>query len=344
MRFLRPRVFLALFAANQFLVATYQPFAAAAQQDGDSRPLGQADAARSENVGPSTLNNAREGKPSSQHGLHEGTDFKIGPVTDDSKLIKPVAGDKNKSVEDAKDKSPQKEKNEEEAGMRDQRETNTEYSFGPGKKISVGALKVAQDLEILDTMRRLEQWKSTHGNVRDAHDLDSLAIRQELHEDLFSAFMQTRRVISEVERQIAGFDAVARVLEAKRDQAIRNNTILNFTSGGALAMTQGAISIGTPMKYQNAGNELGAIAGGLTTLIGVYALKIQKGGNRTAEREPNMLAPIFDLVPVEPNKYPPAIWNYMNSYEPGQKNTRREQLVQRWRTLNYIDKCSGVTS
>lgn len=280
-----------------------------------------------------------QAETSNPNSLHHGSDFKIGPVTDDSKLIKPVAGDHNKSITD--DKNPQNDpakKEEAEAGISDQRKTNQEFNFKGQGKISVGALRIAEELEILPVINSLAEWRSKHGNVRDSHDIESLALRQELHEDLFSAFLQTRRVISELDRQIVGYDAVARVLEDKRDQAIRTNNILNFTTAGALAVTQGSISIGTPTSYQNAGNEIGIIAGGLTALIGAYALKIEKGGKRDAEREPNMLAPVFDLAPVEPNKYPPAIWNYLNAYEPGQKNTRREQMIQRWRTLNYIDK------
>ncbi|HEY9715698.1 MAG TPA: hypothetical protein V6C72_19645, partial [Chroococcales cyanobacterium] len=275
--------------------------------------------------------------------FHEGSDFKIGPVTDDSKLIKPVAGEKNKSLSDTKEKRPEKAESEEEAGMRDQRKTNQEVKVDDSA-ISVGALKVAADLEIAQEIVALEKWKQKHAHEKPTADIEVIALRQELDEDLFSAFLQTRRVISELDRQISGFEAVARVLEDKRDQAIRNNTILNFTSGGALAMTQGIMSVGTPMKFQNTGNELGAVAGALTMAIGAYALKIQNGGKRSAEQDPNMLAPIFGLVPVEPNKYPPVIWNYLNDYEPKQKLSRKQQLIERWKTLNYIQKEGGEKS
>jgi hypothetical protein len=98
------------------------------------------------------------------------------------------------------------------------------------------------------------------------------------------------------------------------------------------------------MKYQNAGNELGAVAGALTAVIGAYALKLQGGGKRSSERDPNMLAPIFGLVPNEPNKYPLITWNYLNDFEPGQKKTRREQLIDRWVKLNYIEPLSKPSS
>jgi hypothetical protein len=271
--------------------------------------------------------------------FHEGTDFKIGPVTDDSKLLKPFAGEHNHTADNNPDREHESKESAsaDRAGMTDNRRTNKEIQFGAHGKISVGALQVAEDLEILPQIKELIEWREAHGNERDARNLTSLAMRQELHEDLFSAFLQTRRVISELDRQISGYEAVARVLEDKRDQAIRTNNILNFTTNGALTMSAGAISVGTPTNFQNAGNELSVVAGGLTALIGAYALKIEKGGRRSADLEPNMLASIFDLAPVDPNKYPPVIWNYMNAYEPGQKITRREQIIHRWKTLHYID-------
>ena len=269
--------------------------------------------------------------------FHEGSDFKIGPVTDDSKLIKPVAGENNKSLTDDKKEPTDKKASEEQAGMKDQRKTNIEYELG-NQKISVGALRIARELDIYDDLLELERLKSQKRYGKKVYSPETLSLRLDLDEQLFAAFMQTRRVISELDRQISGFAAIQKVLEDKRDQAIRTNNIINFSTSGTLASTQGALSIGTPTSFQNTGNTLAAIAGGLTVLISTYALKLQKGGKRSAERDPNMLAPIFDLAPVEPNKYPPVIWNFLNDYEPQQKLTRREQLIERWKTLNYIDK------
>jgi hypothetical protein len=353
-----------------------------------------------------------------------GSDFKTGPVTDDEKLIKPVAKDAKNPIDanstklkpnDASestdtDKSTGKNKNADQDKTTDKHKrsdqdknpgtnTTTEKtdnqpaqsgqtsetspssdshtgSSSPADKlvkpaptapedansttpkknfnvtindkgpISIGATKVAKDLDMLDAIAELNDLKRTRAYVpgRHVHSLEAISVRQDLDETMLSAFLSTRRVISELDRQISGYDAVARVLEEKRDQAIRYNNILNFTSGGALAMTQGAISIGTPMKYQNAGNELGAIAGALTFLIGAYALKLQGGAKRDSEKDPNMLAPIFGLVPAEPNKYPPNIWNYLNDFEPAQKKTRREQLIARWIKLNYIEPLNKPSS
>jgi len=57
-----------------------------------------------------------------------------------------------------------------------------------------------------------------------------------------------------------------------------------------------------------------------------------------------MLAPIFGLVPNEPNKYPSLVWNYLNDYEPGQKKSRREQLIDRWIKLNDIEPLNKPSS
>ncbi|HEY9733553.1 MAG TPA: hypothetical protein V6C89_16660 [Drouetiella sp.] len=311
--------------------------------------------------------------PASGKPFTSGSDFKAGPVTDDEKLLKPVAKDaKNPVDKDSSRLSPNvapyaspgapaaegvqqpatKGRKKERAVPYDADEIesngkkNYDVTINGKGPISIGAVKVAKDLQMLDEIAELNDLKAAHQYVpgQRVHSLEVICVRQDLYEDILGAFLSTRRVISELDRQVSGYDAVARVLEEKRDQAIRYNNILNFTSGGALAMTQGAISIGTPMKYQNAGNELGAIAGALTALIGSYALKIQGGAKRSSDRDPNMLAPIFGLVPNEPNKYPPLVWNYLNDYEPGQKKSRREQLIDRWIKLNYIEPLDKPSS
>lgn len=312
--------------------------------------------------------------PDSSKPFTSGTDFKAGPVTDDDKLLRPVAKDAKNSVDNNSSKlSPnvapyaksggqeQNKSSELEPPIKGQRRKpvpydadqiesnerkNYDVSINDRGPISIGAVKVAKDLQMLDEIAELNDLKKDHVYVpgRRVHSLAVVSVRQDLDENILSAFLATRRVVSELDRQVSGYDAVARVLEEKRDQAIRNNNILNFISGGALAVTQGAISIGTPMKYQNAGNELGTIAGAVTAMIGAYALKLQAGGKRSSERDPNMLAPIFGLVPNEPNKYPSLVWNYLNDYEPGQKKSRREQLIDRWIKLNYIEPLNKPSS
>ncbi len=308
-------------------------------------------------------------------GFTSGSDFKAGPVTDDDKLLKPVAKDAKNPVDNNSSKlspniGPSKNETPSTVGAPQQAasggkksskkkpipydadeiesggQKNYDVTINDKGPISIGAVKVAKDMQMLDEIAELNDLKKAHVYVpgQRVRSLEVICVRQDLDENLLSAFLATRRVVSELDRQVSGYDAVARVLEEKRDQAIRNNTILNFTSGGALAMTQGGISIGTPMKYQNAGNELGAVAGALTAVIGAYALKLQGGGKRSSERDPNMLAPIFGLVPNEPNKYPPLVWNYLNDYEPGQKKSRREQLIDRWVKLNYIEPLDKPSS
>ncbi len=275
---------------------------------------------------PNSSSHTKNDTPAEMDDADQRNSSKTGPVTDDAKLIKPVTEDKGSAQP-----NPPK---------------NADVSINNKGPISLGAVKVAKDLEMLNLIAELNDLKRDGLYVpgQRVHRLEVISVRQDLDETLFSAFLATRRVVSELDRQVSGYDAVARVLEEKRDQTVRNNNILNFTSGGALASTQGGISVGTKMKYQNAGNELCAIAGALSAVLGAYTIKLQGGAKRDAEREPNMLAPIFGLKPVEPNKYPPLVWNYINDHEPGQKKNRREQLIDRWIKLNYIESLEKPTS
>jgi sulfur carrier protein ThiS len=272
-----------------------------------------------------------------------GSDFKTGPVTDDEKLIKPVTTDDQKKKSKGE---PVDAATPEGAEKNPQLKKNVDVNVGNQGIISVGALRVAELLEITQVIDRMVAIKKDGSYVpgETVRTIEAMSVRQDLDEAILAAFLQSRRVVSELDRQIAGYDAVARVLEDKRDQSIRNNNILNFTSGGALAIAGGALQIGTPVKFQNTGDELAIIAGGLAALISGYALKIQKGQKKDSEVEPNMLAPVFGLVPAEPNKYPPAMWQYLNDHEPDQKLTRRQQLLDKWVRLEYIEALNKPSS
>jgi len=267
--------------------------------------------------------------PDSGKPFTSGSDFKAGPVTDDEKLLRPVAKDAKNPVDNNSSKlSPnvapytksggqeQNKSPELEPSMKgksrkpvpydaDQIESderqNYDVSVNDRGPISIGAVKVAKNLQMLDEIAELNDLKKDHVYVpgQRVHSLAVISVRQDLDENILSAFLATRRVISELDRQVSGYDAVARVLEEKRDQAIRNNNILNFTSGGALAMTQGAISIGTPMRYQNAGNELGTIAGAVTAMIGAYALSYKPAGKG-----------VLNVIPTCWHRF--SVWCLMN--------------------------------
>lgn len=276
----------------------------------------------------------------------------FGPVTEDTKFIQPVAGESKagpKPDVKRKDLSKKTDVELEDIMSKAQSEPPVKQArvmFLDKGVISSGALQLAKDLKIVPQMARLEEMKKTKTFVpgEPSYSLEVLSVRQDLSESLLSAMLQARRVISELDRQISGYDAVARVLEEKRDDAIQKNTALNFSTSGVLTSTQGGLSIGTPARFQNAGNALAAIAGGLLIGISAYGLKIQDGGKRNEQRNPNMLAPIFGLIPVQATKYPPLVWNYLNDYEPGQKRNRRQQLLERWLTVHYIEPFDKPTS
>jgi hypothetical protein len=117
---------------------------------------------------------------------------------------------------------------------------------------------------------------------------------------------------------------------SRRDRSIRYNNIINFTSGGALAMLASGIQVGTQTPLQNTGNELEVMAGALSTGISAYALKQAQGGKRSAVASPNMLAQIFGRATPIDQSYPDSVWTYLNDPPPGATVPRRELLIQKW--------------
>ena len=192
-------------------------------------------------------------------------------------------------------------------------------------------------MDIVPLLERLSGLKHSYlVTPGEAKHLDLVGIRLELVETMMLSFLEIRDVAASLDVEIAKYDSEATYLEGRRDKGIRYNNIINFTSGGAMQMIGSAVQIGTKTAIQNAGNELEVVQAALQTLIAAYALKQLKGPVRSVERKPNMLAPILGRTPVDYNKYPPPVWQYLNDKPPGSTETRRELLILHWVKLGRI--------
>lgn len=208
-------------------------------------------------------------------------------------------------------------------------------------ELTPGAVEVAHDLGIVPLMERLLELKA---QARPGQPMspEMLTVRLELTDRVFTAFLELRGVVAELDDQITENDEVRNYMEERRDRAIRMNNITNFVTNGALSMIGSSMQINTPFSVQNAGNEIGVVAGGLTTGISTYALKQARGGRRTAMAEPNMLTQVFDLPdPDAAIKYPDSVTIYLNDIPSGAEASRKVQLIQRWLALKRL---AGIDS
>jgi hypothetical protein len=193
--------------------------------------------------------------------------------------------------------------------------------------LSAGALEVAKDLHVVPTLNELLELRKDPAKRESVH---VLLLRQEITESMLMAFLEVRGVIAAIDDEMGHTERLQDEMASKRDRAIRYNNIINFTSGGALAMLASGIQVGTQTPLQNTGNELEVMAGALSSGISAYALKQARGGKRSAAASPNMLAQILGRATPIDQSYPDSVWIYLNDPPPGTSVPRRELLIQKW--------------
>lgn len=194
-------------------------------------------------------------------------------------------------------------------------------------KLSSGAQEVAKDLKLLPNLSKLLELALEPARKR---TIDYLLLRQNISQTLILSYFEEAGTVATLDEQI---DRTARTqddMEDSRDRAVRYNTIANFTEGGALSMLASGVQIGTPNAWQNSGNELEVIQGGIQTMMSAYALKQSRGGKWSSPSDQNMLAQIFDR-PVPPDRqFSDLIWMYLNDPLPPSNISRRDLLIQKW--------------
>ena len=200
--------------------------------------------------------------------------------------------------------------------------------------LSKSALEVSKDLGILPLLERLDQLKGKFLRAQgETYHIDLLSIKQDLIESMLNVFLDTRDVEANIDADIARCDAVADYMEGRRDKGIRMNNIANFLiPQGAMA----ALATSAQNALQNFGNELEVVAAATTVLLSSYALHQAHGPKQSEETNPNMLASILGREPVNYDKYPPSVWAFLNDCPPGEKETRRQKIINGWIKLGRI--------
>jgi len=205
------------------------------------------------------------------------------------------------------------------------------------QQLSPAALEVAKDIDVTDQIEALSIAKASLPDAKSRSlDPQVLSLRQDLTETLLMTFLEGRQVTAELDDQVAHANELRNVLEGKRDKAVRYNNILNFTSGGALAILASGLQIGTKVGLQNTGNEFEVMAGALQAGISAYALRLVKGERFAAQVHPNMLARVFDLPDPHDDHYPPAVWAYLDDPITPGGLSRRDLLIKSWVKVGRI--------
>ncbi len=164
----------------------------------------------------------------------------------------------------------------------------------------------------------------------------SVDARLDVTEAILASSLEVDGVLAELENEEARAAEVRAALEAERDRRVGLNSVANIITGGGVGAGGQALQI----KHSTAGNLLGAITGGISTVLSFVAIHQQHGGKLPLGQAPNMLAKFFDRPAEFHSDYPEAVWTYLNSVPPGDSadETRRQQLIRKWTAEGHIGK------
>ncbi len=215
--------------------------------------------------------------------------------------------------------------------------------------LSPSAQEVAQDIGIDDELKELLALKAKRASlfpdtasgdntsasslkISDPDTIRILLLRQEITETILASTIDLRVVIAHIDEEGSTYSGLKAYLEDRRDRAIRRNTTANFLSNGALTMASNGWEIPPGETPETIGAMIGAVAGGVTTGISAWALKINGGEKRSAQTAPNMLAKFFNQPTDTNHDYPKEIWRFLTDAQPLSPNreSRKEKLLKRW--------------
>ena len=141
-------------------------------------------------------------------------------------------------------------------------------------------------------------------------------------------------VLAEIQAEQNIYNEILTTYINDRDKTTLRTNAISYILNGALWTVCEGLSIPT---YSNAKLSIpsgitGIMAGIVPSIASIYALKQLSGKKQISEKDPNMLAKIFDY-PVSPEiDYPKSVWDFLNTAQVGEPTakTRRALLIERW--------------
>lgn len=213
------------------------------------------------------------------------------------------------------------------------------------KTVSPNTLQLAQNLNLLPILSRLQELRARTSQQNGASTLESLSDRQELLEltqkaqnILVRTSLEIDFVVSEIDAEQNIYSEVLSSLQGSRDKLVARVNAGSFILNGALWTVCEALAIVSPLhpNYAIHSGIVGIAAGIVPSLASGYALKAYSGKHLKSECEPNMLAKIFNRPTNQDIEYPKSVWVFLNTAPAGETGsasagkTRKDQLIERW--------------
>ncbi len=141
-------------------------------------------------------------------------------------------------------------------------------------------------------------------------------------------------VLAEIQAEQNIYNEILTTYINDRDKTTLRTNAISYLLNGALWTVCEGLSIPTysDAKLSIPSGITGIMAGIVPSIASIYALKQLSGKKQISERDPNMLAKIFDY-PVSPEiDYPKNVWDFLNTAQVGEPagKTRRALLIERW--------------
>jgi len=224
-----------------------------------------------------------------------------------------------------------------------------------GVALSPEAASMAEQLNLLERIHQLDEFKGRNSGNIDRRSNDALANRQDLIEArqgllraIIKADLEADYVLAAIDGENNDYSKLVRELASSRDTAILMNTIVTQLINGVFWSLSGIFTL-VSVDHIQASNPDGIssiIAGSVPAFLSLYALYQVRGPKRQLSKHPNMLAPLFTNVSSDDGYYPEAVLHYLNTAPAGKPGTptRKETLIQHWTQCKMISKNGTVPS
>lgn len=198
-----------------------------------------------------------------------------------------------------------------------------------GVKLSPPALQAARTIGVEPLLVRLSALTAAREPGATGVSLEELSLHQQITEAVVVASLDVDSVVDQIDNERAQIVELQSILLARRQRAIGTTNLATLSLSAGLGAVSGLLQFSDTTK--GAGNAIGFVAGGLSTLLSFHSLRQQHSEGRPGWVLPNMLAPFFN-GPQDHSDYPADTWAYLNSAQGGVSLTsRREQLLAQWR-------------
>ena len=209
--------------------------------------------------------------------------------------------------------------------------TNSSRQEAGNFQLSPNALQAAHIIGVEPLIARLSSLAAAK-DIDTASDmsLDELSLRQQITEAAVAASLDVDDVRDRIDYERAQVIELRDILRSNRDRAVGTTSIATLAIGTGLGVVSGVLQFSDSTK--SAGNVIGFVAGGISTLLSFHSIRQQRSGKRPDWVLPDMLSPFFGGSPEQHGCYPSAIWAYLNSAPPGEASqaSRKERILAEW--------------